>query len=82
MPVLLVENVSQDLFRQLQQLAAADHVPLEEEALRLLRQALELNKPLARANILPLLSEIRRRQITPAPGTPDSVELLREDRSR
>ena len=29
-----------------------------------------------------ILDEIIRNRITPAPGTPDSVEMLREDRER
>lgn len=29
-----------------------------------------------------LLADLKRRRFTPPPGTPDSVEMLREDRQR
>ena len=82
MPVLHLADVPDELYRRIEQLAAADRLPLGEETLRLLRQAVNLNSPVARANVLPLLEEIRRNRIMPAPGSPDSTELLREDRRR
>jgi hypothetical protein len=63
-------------------LAAAEQIPLTEETLRLFRQAVGMSRPTSRANVVQLLEEIRRNQITPVAGTPDSVELLREDRDR
>ncbi len=82
MPVLHLENVSEDLFSRIERLAAADQVPLAEETIRLLHRAVQLNQPGGRANVLQLLDHIRHSRITPAPGTPDSVELIREDRGR
>jgi len=82
MPVLHLENVPEELYGRIEELAAAEQVPLTEETLRLLRQAVDMSRRTARANVLPLLEEMRRNPITPAPGTPDSVELLREDRGR
>jgi hypothetical protein len=82
MPVLHLENVPEELYGRIEQLAAAEQVPLTEETLRLLRQAVDMNRPTSPANVMPLLEEIRRNRITPAAGTPDSVELLREDRGR
>ena len=82
MPVLHLENVPEELYGRIEELAAAEQVPLTEETLRLLRQAVDMSRRTARANDLPLLEEMRRNLITPAPGTPDSVELLREDRGR
>jgi hypothetical protein len=82
MPVLHLPDVPDELYRRIEQLAAADRVPLTEETLRLLRQAVSLNFSAPRASVLPLLEEIRRNRIVPAAGMPDSVELLREDRRR
>jgi hypothetical protein len=82
MPVLHLDNVPEELYGRIEQLAAAEQIPLTEETLRLLRQAVEMSRPTLRANVVPLLEEIRRRQITPVTGTPDSVELLGEDRGR
>ena len=45
MPVLHLENVSEDLFSLIERLAAADQVPLAEETIRLLHRAVQLNQP-------------------------------------
>jgi len=82
MPVLHLDNVPEELYGRIAQLAAAERLPLLEETLRLLQQAVEMNGRASRENVLPLLEEIRRNRITPVTGAPDSVELLREDRSR
>jgi hypothetical protein len=82
MPVLHLDNVPEELYDRIEELAAAEQLPLTEETLRLLRQAVELNRPTSRANVVTLLDEMRRHRITPSAGTPDSVELLREDRGR
>jgi hypothetical protein len=82
MPVLYLDNVPAELYGRIEELAAAEQIPLAEEILRLLRQAVDLNRPTGRAEVMPLLEQIRRNRITPAVGTPDSVELLREDRGR
>src|SRR5947207_1820557 len=70
MPVLHLDNVPEELYGRIEQLAAAEQVPLTEETVRLLRQAVELNRPTSRAHVVSLLEEIRRNRITPAPGTP------------
>ena len=82
MPVLHLDNVPEELYGRIEQLAEAEQIPLKEETLRLLRQAVDMNQPTSRANVLTLLEEIRRNRIMPVTGTPDSVELLREDRDR
>jgi antitoxin FitA len=82
MPALHLDNVPDELYGRIEQLAAAEEIPLTEATLRLLRQAVEASRPASRANVLLLLEEIRRNRITPAVGTPDSVDLLREDRGR
>jgi antitoxin FitA len=82
MPVLHLDNVPEELYGRIEELAAAERIPLREETLRLLRQAVEMNPPTSRENVALLLEEMRRNRITPVAGTPDSVELLREDRGR
>jgi antitoxin FitA len=82
MPVLHLDNVPEELYGRIEQLAAAEQIPVTEATLRLLRQAVEGSRPNFRASVLPLLEEMRRNRITPAAGTPDSVDLLREDRCR
>jgi hypothetical protein len=48
--------------------------------LRLLRQALREEELRAAHNAA--LADLRQRRWTPPPGTPESVEWLREDRER
>lgn len=89
MPRLLLEPVPEELLQRLEQLAAADQVPLMEEVLRLLHDAIA-NRPTngaAQAGAgsqtqREILDEIARNCYTPGPGMPDSTELLREDRDR
>jgi hypothetical protein len=82
MPVLHLDNVPEELYERIEQLAATEQIPLTEQTLRLLRQAVEMNRPTSRVNVVALLEKIRRNRITPVAGTPDSVKLLREDRER
>ena len=77
---LLLTNIPDDLCERLMRSAAGHECSVAEEALRLLRLAVEGEDARARHAIL--LAEIQR-QRTPLPaGATDSVELLREDRSR
>ncbi len=80
MPELHLQQVPVDLYQRLRQLAAAHHRSPESEALALLEAQLAL--PADRARQAELLGELRRRSFVPPPGTPDSVDLLREDRAR
>jgi len=86
MPVLHLEGVPEELYRRIEQLAAAEHVPLTEEALRLLHEAATRKAanctPSAARSQQEILDNILRNRYSPIPGTPDSVELLREDRNR
>ncbi len=82
MPVLHVEDVPEELYRRIAELAAANAVAMSEETLRLLDEAIRLHPSASRVDIPQLLAEIRRTPIQPAPGTPDSTQLLREDRGR
>jgi len=80
MAVLHLEDVPSELYERLQRLAAAHQRTPEAEALHCLRRGL-LAEPAGHSQA-ELLAELRRRSFTPPPGTPDSVELLREDRGR
>jgi len=77
MPVLHLDNVPEDLYRRLENLATTERVPLAEETVKLLQRAVDL-----RIHILQMLEQVWRDRITPSPGDADSVELLREDRNR
>lgn len=90
MPELVLSDVPDDLYRRIEQLAATDRLPVPEATLRLLREAVG-RMPSEGGSADPttpartqreILDEIIRNRITPAPGTPDSVEMLREDRNR
>ncbi len=86
MPELHLEHVPDELFRRIERLASADRLPMAEETLRLLQKAVDAVDPgvkaNARSNVAAILAEIHRNRITPAPATPDGVELVREDRAR
>jgi hypothetical protein len=79
-PVLHLADIPSELFDRIQQLAAAHNCTVEAEALHLLQQALV--HEMAGRSQAELLDDLRRRSFTPAPGTPESVELLDEDRAR
>ena len=83
MPDLIIRNVPQPVLGALEALAEADQVPLEEEARRLLARAVRLPAD-ASAKAGKALNQIERfrRGLALPPGSPDSVELLREDRAR
>lgn len=80
MPVLHLSDVPADVYQRLQQMASAHNRTVEAEALNLLRSG--VHNGLSDRPQAELLAELRRRSFTPPPGTPDSVELLREDRDR
>jgi plasmid stability protein len=80
MPVLHLENVPVEVYEHLRQLAVAHQRTPEAEAVQLLQQGLRSAEP--GCSQAQLLADLRRRSYTPPPGTPDSVDLLREDRER
>lgn len=84
MSVLHLEDVPTEVYRRLQQRAAAHKQSIEIAAIDLLRAALEHQEPktMREPTQQELLAGLKRRSFTPPPGTPDSVELLREDRAR
>ena len=80
MPILHLNDVPPDLYERLQALAEAHHRKPEAEAVRLLEHGLLAES--AGPSQAELLAELRHRSFLPPPGSPDSVELLREDRER
>jgi plasmid stability protein len=80
MPVLHLDDVPSEVYEHIQQLAVSHDRTPEAEAVSLLRQG--LRSELAGRSQAALLAELRCRSFTPPPGTPDCVELLREDRGR
>jgi hypothetical protein len=82
MAVLHLENVPDELVRRLENLARWHQRPVAEEVLHLLEDAIPRAEAEQRARFKVLLEESSRHPIVPRPGTPDSVEMLREDRER
>ena len=75
-------DVPEELYRRLEQLAAAERLPVSEETVRLLHHAVGLAQRPSPTDVLQLLERMHNAAIRPAPGTPDSVDWLREDRNR
>lgn len=89
MATLYLENVPDELYAKLQQLAAAQNSSIDAQVLTLLESALKSEtKPLQveapKKSVQEILAEInRRRESLPQDlGLPDSTILLREDRDR
>ena len=80
MATLHVRSVPEDLYERIQRLAQSRSRSLSAEVITLLYQALEEEENRKRQG--KLLADIRRRRFTLPAGSPDSVELLREDRRR
>ena len=82
MAVIHVENVPADLVRRIERLAERVRQTPETMIVRLLEEAVPRDPTDERKRVRDILDGIRRHPIVPTPGTPDSVELLREDRNR
>ena len=82
MAVLHLENVPDDLLQRIEQLAVRARQTPEETILHLLEEVVPRERVEERQRVREILDRIRRNPIVPTPGTPDSVELLREDRNR
>ena len=80
MAILHVRGVPDELYDQLQTLAAAQQRSLSAQVLAMLQDALEMEA--RREQQATLLSAIRRRRFKPPQGVPDTTLLLREDRER
>jgi hypothetical protein len=82
MATLLLENVPDELLRQIEHLAAVERVPVAEKTVKLLQQAVRRESAAERSRVKEILERIRANPIRPSPGMPDVAELLREDRNR
>jgi plasmid stability protein len=80
MPALHLDDVPTDLYARVQELAEAHQHSVTSEVVRLLRRGLRAE--VGGRSQVDLLAEMRQRSFLPPPGTPDSVELLREGRAR
>lgn len=82
MAALHLQNVPEDLVQRIQRLAERVRQTPEEWIVHLLEEAVPHEGPEQRQRVPEILDRIRQNPIVPTPGTPDSVELLREDRNR
>jgi hypothetical protein len=85
MAVLHLENVPDQLMQRIAEIATARQLPIRETVLQWLEQAVgdqSTAQGASRNEVREILEWIKRNRVTPRPGTPDSVELLREDRER
>jgi predicted transcriptional regulator len=82
MSVLQLDNVPDELMRRLEQIARRDRRTPAEAAVALLASAMTQAEAAPHTDVRATLDWIRANRVTPTPGTPDSTELLREDRRR
>jgi hypothetical protein len=82
MAALHLQNVPEDLVQRIKRLAERVRQTPEGVIVRLLEEALPCEGAEQRQQVPEILDRIRQNPIVPTPGTPDSVELLREDRNR
>ena len=82
MAALHLQNVPEDLLQRIERLAARARQTPEEIVVHLLQEAVPRQGTEERQRVREILDRIRQNPIVPTPGTPDSVELLREDRNR
>lgn len=82
MAVLHLENVPDDLVSRIERLAVRARRTPEATIIHLLEEAVPHDPTDERKHVRDILDRIRQNPIVPTPGTPDSVELLREDRNR
>ncbi|HAA27484.1 MAG TPA: hypothetical protein DCE56_07115 [Cyanobacteria bacterium UBA8553] len=88
MATIHVENVPDDLYAKLQQLATSQNSSISAQVLSLLESGLQTKAQQPQSNTSKPVAEIladinRRRESRPAyMGLPDSTSLIREDRDR
>ena len=78
MPILHVRNVPQSLYDRIRELAAGENHSISAEVITLLELALQDRE--RRLHQRKVLSAIKRRRFSPGSGTPESTDLLDEDR--
>jgi hypothetical protein len=80
MPTLHVRSVPEDLYVRVQQLAQSSSRSLSAQVVTMLYEALDQEE--RRRAQGKALQAIRRRRFAPPDHTPNSTDLLREDRQR
>lgn len=82
MPTLHVRNVPEKLYKRIQKLAKDENRSVTAEVIQLLSQGLQARE--ARRAAAALIERIRQRaqKVELPRGWVDSVEMIREDRSR
>lgn len=80
MPTLHVRGVPDEIYEGLQTMAQHHQRSLSAQVVTMLGQALQAEAQ--RQQQARLLGSIRRRRFEPGRGAPDSLDLLREDRTR
>ncbi len=80
MPTLHVRNIPENLHERIKTLAATESHSLSAEVIALLDKAVTDKE--MRLGQEKVLSAIRRRRFAPPAGSPESLDLLREDRNR
>jgi hypothetical protein len=80
MPILHVRNVPDELYENIRRQAQEQNRSISAQVVYLLERAI-IESPQAQRQVL---QSIRRRRagLTAQPGMPDSLSLLRQDRSR
>ena len=79
-PDLQLRDIPAELYRRLQHLGTAHRRTPEAEALAILQAHLIMAAD--QVSQAELLAALKHGSFLPPPGTPESVELLREDRAR
>jgi predicted transcriptional regulator len=82
MAALHLQHVPEDLLQRIERLAEREQQTPEEIIVHLLEKAVPRQGAEERQRVREILDRIRQNPSVPTPGTPDSVELLREDRNR
>jgi uncharacterized protein involved in propanediol utilization len=81
MPKLELQDIPEGMLKRLEELASQQRLTTSEEAIRLLERALREEKE-KDGGRLAAVEQIWSARLTPPPGTPSVVELVREDRRR
>lgn len=76
MPTLHVREVPSDVYESLQKRARERRTSIAKETIRLLTQALQVDRP----GVRELIEAIERDRPAARRGTPSAAELIREDR--
>ncbi|MBY0526763.1 MAG: hypothetical protein K2R98_25450 [Gemmataceae bacterium] len=85
MATLLLENVPDDLYHRIEQLASVEQVPVADEAVRLLQEAVQHQTTSTSStdrSQREILDDVMKGRFAAQPGLPTVADMLREDRQR